>query len=253
MPEPLDESSFSRAIVSPDDLSEEDIRAARGLWDQAIVMIPRSIRPSSAKLDEDEFNSFLNFVFAAWNIVDKPKNATQKRKTAHMTSLPVGKWFYDVPRSKQDQKQGETAEKKPVPAWKQKGGDAHCRPEIISGTIVFKIIDSHSTMHNFEDVRWSYRGGLTTELKIRICAHFDTNEISHVREHNLRAARSLTQAYIRRTYILDQSSVEEMNPVPVFIPMNLRLPLWKIISREAKNGRRLAKKELAKMKKSYKF
>jgi hypothetical protein len=61
------ESSFAHVIAGPEDLSKDDIKIARRYWNQAIASIHKSVRPSSKKLDKEEFQSFLQFIFNSYS------------------------------------------------------------------------------------------------------------------------------------------------------------------------------------------
>lgn len=159
-------------------------------------------------------------------------------KKQDMNALSVGVWNKDVGKPRV----GSTSNE--VSITKQQGARAFCKPEIIGGTVIFKVVDGQGAMHTFGDVKWDMgKSTLTGEVKGAICIHHDRNEFRHVTSFNLRVGKALIQDYLYK--MNDPGQPADYAPLPQLKQMVLCMPQWQKMRRGAKIVHRMAKSQKA--------
>lgn len=155
-----------------------------------------------------------------------------------MNALSVVVWNKDVGKPRVGSISNE------VPITKQQGARAFCRPEIIEGTVIFKVVDGKGAMHTFGDVKWDMgKRTITGEVMGAICMHHDRNEFRHVTSFNLRVGKALIQDYLHK--MNDPEQPADYAPLPELEQMVLCMPQWQRMRRDAKIVHRMAKSQKA--------
>ncbi|KAI0173884.1 hypothetical protein BJ166DRAFT_574251 [Pestalotiopsis sp. NC0098] len=155
-----------------DDLNDGQLAKIKSIWKELKNVAPRRVRKQYKAYTADDFTEFLDSLFEdGWSNSSPPYTVTWKPKKQDMNALSVGVWNKDVGKPRV----GSTSNQ--VPITKQQGARVFCGPEIVGGTVIFKVVDGQGAMHTFGDVKWDMgKSTLTGEVMGAICMHHDRNE-----------------------------------------------------------------------------